>query len=138
MIGGAIIGKYHAADLQYINDPISQYYIPYPDAIADCDTLKTNDAALTAQITFWNVTLNSETNGTAINNITQIIQIQTDKQAQYKTKIVTACAVAPPTTGGTTTTASGNNSMIWIIAAAAGALVLFGGKIFGNKKQAKQ
>ena len=138
MIGGAIIGKYHDADLRYINDPVSQYYVPYPDTINDCEALKAGDAELTAQIQYWNITLRSETNGTAINNVNQIIAIQTDKQAQYQTKMVTACAVAPPPTGGGGTTDTKNNSMIWIIAAAAGALILFGGKIFGKKKNTRK
>jgi hypothetical protein len=137
MIGGAIIGKYHDADLRYINDPISQYYVAYPDAITDCEALKAGDAELTAQIQYWNIVLRSETNSTAINNVNQIIAIQTEKQAQYQAKIAVACAVAPPPGGGTTTDGK-NNSMLWIIAAAAGALILFGGKIFGNKKHAKQ
>jgi len=137
MIGGAIIGKYHDADLRYINDPVSQYYIPYPDMISDCDTLKNWDNELTAQIQYWNIVLRSETNSTAINNVNQIISIQTDKQAQYKAKIALACAATPPSGGGGTTTEPGNNSMMWIIAAAAGALILFGGKIFGKKKYAK-
>lgn len=138
MIGGAIIGKYHDADLRYINDPVSQYYVPYPDAITDCEVLKSNDAELTAQLQYWNIVLRSETNSTAINNVTQIISIQTDKQAQYKAKIAVACAVTPPPGGGGTTDPGKNNSMMWIIAAAAGALILFGGKIFGNKKHARQ
>jgi len=137
MIGAAIIGKYHDADLRYINDPISQYYVAYPDAITDCETLKAGDAELTAQIQYWNIVLRSETNGTAINNVNEIISIQSDKQSQYKAKIAVACAVAPPP-GGTTTDTTKNNTTLWIIAAAAGALILFGGKIFGKKKQARQ
>jgi hypothetical protein len=137
MIGGAIIGKYHEADLRYINDPISQYYVPYPDAITDCNALKSGDTELTAQIQYWNIVLRSETNSTAVNNVNQIIGIQTDKQAQYQAKIITACAVAPPPGDGTTTDPK-NNTTLWIIAAAAGALILFGGKIFGNKKHARQ
>jgi len=136
MIGGAIIGRYHDADLRYINDPVSQYYVPYPETINDCDTLKNWDNELTAQIQYWNIVLRSETNGTAINNVNQIIAIQTDKQAQYKAKIAVVCVTTPPPGGGSTTDPK-NNSMLWIIAAAAGALVLFGGKIFGKKKYAK-
>lgn len=141
MIGGAIIGRHHDADLRYINDPISEYYIPYPDTISDCDELNNWDSALTAQIEFWNTTLQSETNGIAISNVQQIITIQTDKQARYKAKIAATCAITPPPGGAGTGTGTGtepkNSSMVWIIAAAAGALILFGGKIFGKKKSTK-
>lgn len=137
MIGGAIIGRHHDADLRYINDPISEYYIPYPDTISDCDELKNWDNALSEQLQFWYTTLSSETNAIAISNVNQIIAIQTDKQARFQAKIAATCNTTPPPGGGGTTTEPKNNSMVWIIAAAAGALILFGGKIFGKKKRTK-
>ena len=130
------VTRHRAADLAYINDPISQYYIPYPADTMTCDELKANYSKLTTQIAQWMDWQQYETNATAVSNIDQIIAIQTEKQNQYQTKIATACPTVPPPGGGSTTDPK-NNSMIWIIAAAAGALILFGGKIFGKKKYAK-
>lgn len=131
-----MIGRHRAEDLAHINDPISQYYIPYPADTMTCDQLKANFSKLQQQVAQWIDWQQYETNSTAVANIDQIIAIQTEKQTQYQTKIATACVTVPPP-GGTTTEPGNNNSMLWIIAAAAGALILFGGKIFGKKKYAK-
>jgi len=132
---GAMIGRHRAEDLANINDPISQYYIPYPADTMTCDQLQANYSKVTTQIAQWIDWQQYETNSTAVSNIDKIIAIQTEKQNQYQTKIAAVCATTPPP--GTTTPPQ-NNSMIWIIAAAAGALILFGGKIFGKKKNTRR
>lgn len=135
MSGGAMIGRHRAEDLAHINDPISQYYIPYPADTMTCAQLQFNFEKLEQQIAQWIDWRQYETNATAQNNIDQIVTIQTEKQTQYQTKISVACATTPPPGGAVTDPK--NNSMLWIIAAAAGALILFGGKIFGKKQTAR-
>lgn len=104
------IGKNFEETLQYINDPVSQYFIPYPTKTMACAEMESNMNKITAQIRDWNSVLNSLTyklfSGDRIKagNLNSIIDIQTRKFEDYEKEFERCNVPEPETNPGTTTT----------------------------------
>lgn len=131
MSRGYTIGANYDTTLTYINDPVSEYYIPYPVAGMDCATLQQNYTSCNNQVAYWTGILQNSTNNATTSNVSQIIQIQTAKAQQYSTAINQTCVVTPPPPD---TSGDGKNNMLMIIAAAVAAMFFFRKQIFGGNK----
>ena len=81
------IGKYEEVSLQSVINNAYEYFIPLANVAMSKEELIRNREAFQTQINAWIDQLSSSTNATEISNISKIIEIQSERLAQYDVMI---------------------------------------------------
>jgi hypothetical protein len=83
------IGANYKTTAKYINDPVSEYYVPDASAQMNCDQLMANQDKLEAQLEEWRGIYDSQTHKAKL-NLDKIIRAQEGKLNAYKS-LTAAC-----------------------------------------------
>ena len=83
MIEYTTIGANYKTTLKYIDNVISEWYVPHASATMTMEQLRSNEARLTENINHWLEVMNGERKNKAVRNLQGIIDVQSGKLEAY-------------------------------------------------------
>lgn len=89
------IGKNYETTAKYIDNPISEWYVPWPALTMTCQQMQDNFKKLADQIGHWGDVMTGA-NNKEMKNLTKVVEVQSKKLDAYEQQIPAACAVANP------------------------------------------